>query len=341
MKNHQRKQVLAVAAIALASGADVAFAKPPGSEHATGSPAATPYVQREVIQQPAPDDAAPTELTPSHPGLRTRDSTSNPSVEDIAPTVSRLPGSDEPSIAERAEPNTEPQGGTVRFADQQRQVPAPRPPVVSQGTHLQDNICVGGTSNQSLVPRGDTMSGAPFGAESGSAGTAMSNTGGAQPGGLALGPRIGLESPGGLVTPGGAGKPLAGGGTIRPQSNQADDDVRSLQQRATREDYAGTSGNFWQGDRPAGKPGAVPQLTPEQRNVIRVLVAAEQVTPLEGVQARVGGILPQGVQLQDMPTRVVTGVPSYMGYKYAVANGQILIVDPVERRIVNMIPAEA
>ena len=42
-----------------------------------------------------------------------------------------------------------------------------------------------------------------------------------------------------------------------------------------------------------------------------------------------------------MPTRVVTGMPRYMGYKYAVADGQILIVDAVELRIVNIIPAEA
>lgn len=107
--------------------------------------------------------------------------------------------------------------------------------------------------------------------------------------------------------------PIVGGGTTRP---------RPLTQEA--------------------EPNArqIPQLTEYERDLIRRTVTEKKVlSPSEfDLPARPGDILPPTTIVHDLPTQVITEVPSYSRFKFAMDHNRILIVDPVNMRIVNVIP---
>jgi len=52
------------------------------------------------------------------------------------------------------------------------------------------------------------------------------------------------------------------------------------------------------------------------------------------LQADVGVEVPRSVALHDIPDQIASRVPQTRGYQYAVANGRVYLVDPVQRVVV-------
>ncbi len=59
------------------------------------------------------------------------------------------------------------------------------------------------------------------------------------------------------------------------------------------------------------------------------------------IEATVGAPLPGDVNVQALPASVADLVPEYRGYHYAAANGEVAIVEPATRRVVEVIRVEA
>jgi Protein of unknown function (DUF1236) len=51
----------------------------------------------------------------------------------------------------------------------------------------------------------------------------------------------------------------------------------------------------------------------------------------------VGAVIPDTIELHEVPVEVVRVVPAYSGYRYSVVGNQIVIVEPKARRIVAVI----
>ncbi len=48
--------------------------------------------------------------------------------------------------------------------------------------------------------------------------------------------------------------------------------------------------------------------------------------------------VPRTVEVCELPPQIVSEVPEVSGYRYVVRDGEIALVDPDERRIVEVIP---
>jgi hypothetical protein len=80
------------------------------------------------------------------------------------------------------------------------------------------------------------------------------------------------------------------------------------------------------------------RLSPQDREVIRTVVLREPACRLE---QRLDFVLfipvPRTVEVCEMPPQIVSEVPEVSGYRYVVRDGEIALVDPDERRIVEVI----
>jgi uncharacterized protein DUF1236 len=83
-------------------------------------------------------------------------------------------------------------------------------------------------------------------------------------------------------------------------------------------------------------------LTLEQRHVIREIIKDSKPEPVSGsVKAEVGEKMPTDVKPQAMPTQVAQKVPQIKAHEFFVADGQIVIVDPKDNRIAEVIKLSA
>jgi hypothetical protein len=92
---------------------------------------------------------------------------------------------------------------------------------------------------------------------------------------------------------------------------------------------------------PSQEPAAVSpklNLTLEQRHVIREIIKdmKTESAPVE-VQAAVGDQIPQNINLQPMPSDVAQKVPQVKTHRFFVAGGRILIVDPKDNMVAEVI----
>lgn len=76
-------------------------------------------------------------------------------------------------------------------------------------------------------------------------------------------------------------------------------------------------------------------FTPAQETIIRKSVKAKPVTVKEKVV--VGGAVPSDIELQEIPSDVVTEVPSVRSYRYFSTDAGLAIVDPSTRKVVRVI----
>jgi hypothetical protein len=64
--------------------------------------------------------------------------------------------------------------------------------------------------------------------------------------------------------------------------------------------------------------------------------ATEQKAPA-GFNATVGSIVPSAVKIEPMPSKAATDVPALKSFNFAMVNGKLLIVNPSNKKIVDII----
>ena len=88
------------------------------------------------------------------------------------------------------------------------------------------------------------------------------------------------------------------------------------------------------------QPGAGLELSPAQRQLIYASISKQthQATAAPEVfNAQIGGNVPEAIQLAPLPETIVEVVPQVRGHAYAFIAGQVLIVEPQARRIVEIV----
>lgn len=89
-----------------------------------------------------------------------------------------------------------------------------------------------------------------------------------------------------------------------------------------------------------GPDGVVlsPELTPAQKNAIDDAVNQQRVrSSSEGIATTVGAIVPPSAPLRDLPDQVALGIGAGRPLKYAMVEGEIVVVDPISMRVVDVI----
>lgn len=82
-------------------------------------------------------------------------------------------------------------------------------------------------------------------------------------------------------------------------------------------------------------------FTPAQETTIRQYVVKEKTSPVTvKEQVTVGATLPADVELQTLPSDVVTDVPSVRSYRYVSTDAGIAIVEPSSRKVVRVIQSQ-
>jgi hypothetical protein len=80
------------------------------------------------------------------------------------------------------------------------------------------------------------------------------------------------------------------------------------------------------------------QLAPEKRRVIRETVLKEQSAPrCEDVQVTVGSEVSSGIRFTPFPELVTREVPEVRSYQYCIKGDDVVLVDPGEHRIIDLI----
>ena len=82
------------------------------------------------------------------------------------------------------------------------------------------------------------------------------------------------------------------------------------------------------------------ELTPAQRQLIYASISKQthqSTAAPEAFNAQIGGNVPEGIQLAPLPETIVEVVPQVRGHAYAFIAGQVLIVEPQARRIVEIV----
>jgi hypothetical protein len=64
--------------------------------------------------------------------------------------------------------------------------------------------------------------------------------------------------------------------------------------------------------------------------------ATEQKAP-SGFNATVGAIVPSTVKTEPVPSKAATSVPALKSFNFAMVNGKLLIVNPSDKKIVDVI----
>ena len=89
-----------------------------------------------------------------------------------------------------------------------------------------------------------------------------------------------------------------------------------------------------------GDPLATPRLTEAQRSAIADAVRRDNkaVEPSVSFVASVGAPVPPVIELYILPDAILAEVPAAKRVKYTVMKNQLLLVDPVTMRVVDIIP---
>ena len=82
-------------------------------------------------------------------------------------------------------------------------------------------------------------------------------------------------------------------------------------------------------------------LTLEQRHVIREIIKDMKIEPAADMKPAVGDQVPGNVRVQEMPNQVTQKVPQVKTHEFFVADGQIVIVDPKDHRVAEVIKLTA
>jgi hypothetical protein len=89
-------------------------------------------------------------------------------------------------------------------------------------------------------------------------------------------------------------------------------------------------------------PRASINLTLEQRHVIRELIKDLKIEPVKtATEPAVGDALPQDVTLRPMPPDVGRKVPQIRSHRFVVIDDRIVIVDPSENKVAELIELQA
>ncbi|HEY6381433.1 MAG TPA: DUF1236 domain-containing protein [Pseudolabrys sp.] len=89
-------------------------------------------------------------------------------------------------------------------------------------------------------------------------------------------------------------------------------------------------------------PAARVNLTLEQRHIIRELIKDLKIEPTKtSTQPSVGDPLPQDVTLRSMPNEIGRKVPQIRAHRFVITPDQIVIVDPKDNRVAELIDLEA
>jgi Protein of unknown function (DUF1236) len=98
-------------------------------------------------------------------------------------------------------------------------------------------------------------------------------------------------------------------------------------------------------DEAVGPNGTMNQslaLTPAQERAIYNAVIQQRVrTSTARVPAAIGAAVPQAVELDELPNQAVAGAPSATVLKYAIVEGDVVVVDPNSLRVVDVIHGSA
>jgi hypothetical protein len=81
------------------------------------------------------------------------------------------------------------------------------------------------------------------------------------------------------------------------------------------------------------------QLSAEQRTQIYQAVIKDRshkAAPA-GLSIRIGAKVPASVELYELPANVATQVPDVKGFKFVVAQNQVILVDPATNEVVEII----
>ena len=78
-------------------------------------------------------------------------------------------------------------------------------------------------------------------------------------------------------------------------------------------------------------------LTLEQRHVIRELIKDVKPQSSGDLHPAVGDTVPENVNLKPMPGEVAEKVPQVKTHRYFIADEQIVIVDPKDKKVADII----
>ena len=87
------------------------------------------------------------------------------------------------------------------------------------------------------------------------------------------------------------------------------------------------------------EPSTELQLTPQQRAEIYQAVAKNtlRTPPPSDIPVTVGAQIPPVTELYALPESVTADVPSAKFYRYTIAQNQVIIVDPTNLKVVEVI----
>jgi Protein of unknown function (DUF1236) len=89
---------------------------------------------------------------------------------------------------------------------------------------------------------------------------------------------------------------------------------------------------------PDGTVAQAPALTAGQRSAIYNIVVRQPVNPqADQIAVAVGTPVPPTVELVDLPDQATADNPSAALLKYAMVHGDVVVVDPVAMRVVDVI----
>ena len=88
-------------------------------------------------------------------------------------------------------------------------------------------------------------------------------------------------------------------------------------------------------------PGPKLNLTLEQRHTIRELIKDAKPQSSGEVHAGVGDTIPENVDLQPMPSQVAEKVPQVKSHRFFIADELIVIVDPKDKKVADIIKLSA
>jgi hypothetical protein len=87
-------------------------------------------------------------------------------------------------------------------------------------------------------------------------------------------------------------------------------------------------------------PGPKLNLTLEQRHTIRELVKDMKVDAAD-MKAEIGEPIPQGMTPRPMPSEVAQKVPQVKSHRFILTEQQIVIVDPKDNKVADVIKLSA
>lgn len=87
------------------------------------------------------------------------------------------------------------------------------------------------------------------------------------------------------------------------------------------------------------KPGASLQLSAQQKTAIFQAVTKDKVKspPPAEFKPSLGASVPASIELYALPANIVADVPAAKQYKYTVAQNLVVIVDPTNMKVVDII----